>query len=117
MKRFFVRLNKTEVLFDEVPQTVFAKRDYALSDDGETPRYSKNFIVLDGETIEQLNLAECPVNTLGLVCRLLNVTPTTGNVPGGFVRSPSHIKFRDNRRAWLVELSTGLEYRQAQKAA
>ncbi len=110
--RYLIQLSNGEFAFEEVSKSVFDKRRFALADAGG-PRYQNdNFIELRGSHIEQISLCDVPANVLALICRALHVVPFTGTVPGGIVREPTHIKFQDTRRSWLVEVSTGVEYRQ-----
>lgn len=121
---YFIRLktefpNKQFIAFEEVTADVFEDREFALNDEG-MPRYHNDYIIVDNGEIIHMELSDCHINAIGLICRFLKIPAFTGTMPDGIVRTPSHIRFqkktakKDN--VWLLECATGIKFK-AQKAA
>lgn len=115
MKRYLVRLNQLELRFEEVSAKVFEKRQHALTDDGSDARYFFNeFIVVDeNNRIQQLQLNDFNHRDLGYICRSFGQqTLPESKIEGGFIRTPTHIRFTNPRSKSfvLIEMATGIEY-------
>jgi hypothetical protein len=114
MKQYFIRLLSDEIQFDEVPQSVFDKRQYALNEDGEPRYHPDDYVVVEGATIERLQLSDCGTRSVGLLCRAMGI-PEAKGPSGTFVHEPTHIKFRDKRSEWLLDIKSGDEYKLRKK--
>jgi hypothetical protein len=109
--RYLVRL-ANEFAFEEVPESIFAKRIFAVDDEGN-PRYSNDHVIIFEGHICLMHLENVGTDTLGRIMRAIGVTIPTNSVPNGFIREPSHVKFREKGRRFLIEATTGQRYKAA----
>lgn len=100
--------------WEEITKEVFENRKFALSDDGSQPRYNSDFAIMDKATrLVNINMTSCSINSVAILMRNFGITPATGSTPGGFVKTPSTILFKNNRSnsTYLLDLRTGDKYK------
>lgn len=116
-KRFIIRLNDENSQipkFEEVTELVFNNRQYALTDNGEKARYlPEDYIVVNGSTIEKCSLNSVSNDVLSILTRMFSVRPFDSKVEGGYLKSPTHVKFKKANSQFLIELLTDIKYRVA----
>ena len=103
--RFLIeRADKREV-FDEVDAEVFARRKFAVLDDG-SPRYTDNYIAeVDGQY--NFHFIGVSVRLMSIIVRVLNVPSAPSGVPGGWLNEPEMIGFVTGRSRYFYHVPTG----------
>ena len=114
--RYFVRLAiEKEIVFEEVSETIYNRREQALNDAGKA-RYTDQRFMVNGCTFLECNLAGLHVDVLGKLCRLFSVSLPIG--ASVFIQEPTHIKMRGRGESFsLIEVGTGVEYKSVPKPA
>lgn len=84
----------------------------ALNDAGTGPRYTDNFLVKteSGLRIVAQGLTD---NHLAIVARFLGIKIDTGAYPGGNLRKPNFVKFRNRQGGVVLRTANGDIFRKA----
>lgn len=97
--------------FEKVNKHTFDNYQYALADDGVSPRYEMNqWIMVNDDGTVSMQLTNAPQQDIAVLVRGLSIPPFTQGIPGGTIREPTHIKFVKGRTASMLEVKTGVVY-------
>lgn len=109
--KYVVRVQGSDS-FEELTESAFIDRKFAVTDDGK-PRYIPDQYVIqdDSGKITEMQFRDAGKQIVGMICRYLGAIDTQSSIAGGFVRTPSHIKFVKNNSRFLLEQATGKKYR------
>lgn len=100
--RYLIRLNGEQCQFEEVTETVFQQRKYAVDDKGE-PRFAEQYAVLnDAGNIVQMRLDGMNLAHFGSLARALGVIIPTGSNGSAFVKDCGPIRFHKRGQTTLV---------------
>lgn len=102
-------LKTTAGNFEEVNEYVYKNQKFAVNENQE-PRYT-------GLSVTKLNgeiKISGPVthNELGIIARLLAVSPPTGSSPNGFARTPEAVEFKKGNSHTLYHQATNKVWKQ-----
>lgn len=104
--------------FEEVDQYTFDNRQYAIADDGVSPRYTEDdWVCFNEDGTITVHLYNSPGVNLSILQRALSLQVSPQSVPGGFVREPTMIKFLKGKTMTMLELKTGIKFQRREKAA
>lgn len=114
--RYFVRLGwEREIVFEEVSEAVYNRREDALNDAGKV-RYGTQRFAVNGRDFVECVLGGLNIDVIAHILRLFSIP--TQNQATGFIRIPTHIKMQGQRGSVsLFEVATGEEFKLVKKAA
>lgn len=114
--RYFVRLaEQREIVFEEVSEAVYNRREDALNDLGRT-RYGTQRFSVNGRDFVECVLGGLNIEVIAHILRLFSIP--TQNCATGFIRIPTHIKMQGQRGSVsLFEVASGDEFKLVMKKA
>lgn len=114
--RYFVRLaGEREIVFEEVSEAVYNRREDALNDAGKS-RYGTQRFLVNGRDFVECVLGGLNIDVVAHIMRLFSIP--TNNGATGFIRIPTHIKMQGQRGSVsLFEVASGDEFKLVMKKA
>jgi hypothetical protein len=111
--RYFLKLAKVNAenkplntgVFEEVDEFTFKNAKFALSDDGKSPRYTKDVVTVNEDSLT-VKLDTVPLRDLAILSRYFQamaLPESTMKVDGGFVREQPPIRFNIRGKIKLRE--------------
>lgn len=109
--KFYIQHEKG---WHEVDEFTYKNRKYAVDADGH-PLYTDNAI----KEVDGTLLFDCAISVreLAQLCRLFNVEPERGTVPGGWCQEPDFIRFCIRGNLSIRDMKVGKSYPGGRKAA
>lgn len=112
MKACYLKLNDGSGRFERVDEYVFKNRAFALDANGES-RYTEDYVLVHDQGMLDINFSG-PVNSIGVICRILGEQPpTSASSSKGFYDEPEHVYFKRAKSEYLYDLHNGKRWKRA----
>lgn len=114
MKKFYIRLATDRFQIEEVNESTFNRRKFAVTDDGGIRFNYDEYLIVEGGIIREITLKSLTNANFGFIARLCGVSIPTGT--SDFLVPLGPVMFK-NRGCVVLVTPNGNEFKQTKKAA